>query len=46
MAFAKELSDRVIFMNEGIVHESGTPDEIFTNPKLERTKEFLKRVTH
>jgi putative lysine transport system ATP-binding protein len=46
MAFAKELSDRVIFMNEGVVHESGTPEEIFNNPKETRTKEFLKRVTH
>ena len=46
MAFAKELSDRVIFMNEGVVHESGTPEEIFNNPKEARTKEFLKRVNH
>jgi putative lysine transport system ATP-binding protein len=46
MAFAKELSDRVIFMNEGVVHESGTPEEIFNNPKETRTKEFLKRVNH
>lgn len=46
MSFAKELSDRVIFMNEGIVYESGTPEEVFLNPKLPRTKEFLKRVSH
>lgn len=46
MAFAKELSDRVIFMNEGVVYETGTPEEIFTNPQKDRTKEFLKRVNH
>lgn len=46
MSFAKELSDRVIFMNQGIVYEEGTPNEIFNNPKKERTTEFLKRVTH
>ncbi|MDT8336966.1 MAG: amino acid ABC transporter ATP-binding protein [Candidatus Izemoplasmatales bacterium] len=46
MSFAKELSDRVIFMNEGIVYEEGTPDQVFLNSKLPRTKEFLKRVTH
>ena len=44
MQFAKEIADRVIFMNEGIVYEEGSPDEIFTNPLKERTKEFLKRV--
>ena len=43
MQFAKEIADRVIFMNEGIVYEEGSPDEIFTNPLKERTKEFLKR---
>ncbi|MDD4070304.1 MAG: amino acid ABC transporter ATP-binding protein [Candidatus Izemoplasmatales bacterium] len=43
MSFAKELSHRVIFMNEGIVYEEGSPNEIFQSPKLPRTKEFLKR---
>lgn len=46
MGFAKELSDRVIFMHEGVVHEEGTPETFFTNPKQPRTKEFLKRVIH
>ncbi|MDY0317529.1 MAG: amino acid ABC transporter ATP-binding protein [Candidatus Izemoplasmatales bacterium] len=46
MSFAKELSDRVIFMNEGIVYEEGNPDIIFNNPKLPRTKEFLKRFNN
>ncbi|MBI9009160.1 MAG: amino acid ABC transporter ATP-binding protein [Tenericutes bacterium] len=43
MQFAKEISNRVIFMHEGIVHESGLPSEILNNPKEERTKLFLKR---
>jgi putative lysine transport system ATP-binding protein len=43
MAFAREVSSRVIFMNAGYICEEGTPEEIFTNPKQERTKEFLKR---
>lgn len=44
MAFAKEVSDRVVFMAEGSIVEIGTPEIIFTNPKEERTKTFLKRV--
>ena len=43
MAFAKEISDRVVFMDQGIVAELGTPQQIFENPTAERTKEFLKR---
>lgn len=43
MAFAKEVSSRVIFMDQGYICEQGTPKDIFTNPKKERTKEFLKR---
>lgn len=43
MAFAKEISDRVVFMDQGVVAEMGTPTEIFDNPKVQRTKEFLKR---
>ena len=43
MAFAKEVSDRVFFMDAGIILESGTPQEIFENPQEERTKEFLRR---
>lgn len=43
MAFAKEISDRVIFMDEGIIAEKGTPDEVFDNPKNPRTKQFLQR---
>lgn len=44
MEFAREVSDRVVFMNNGIIAEEGTPEEIFNNPKEERTKEFLKRT--
>lgn len=44
MIFARDVSDRVIFMNQGVVAEEGTPEEIFNHPKEERTKEFLKRV--
>ncbi len=44
MAFAKEISDRVIFMDEGNIIEEGTPKEIFENPKSERTKAFLSKV--
>ncbi len=43
MAFAREVSDRVIFMDGGVVLEEGTPEEIFGNPKMPRTKEFLSR---
>ena len=44
MGFAREVSDRVIFMDGGYIVEENTPDEIFKNPKQERTKEFLSRV--
>lgn len=43
MGFAMEVADRVIFMDGGVILESGKPEEIFANPKEERTKEFLKR---
>lgn len=44
MAFAKNVSDRIIFMDDGIIAEEGTPDEIFSNPKSKRLKEFLSNV--
>ena len=44
MGFAKQFADRVIFMDDGVICEEGTPEEIFDNPKKERTKEFLKAV--
>jgi ABC-type polar amino acid transport system ATPase subunit len=44
MGFAKEVSDRVIFMDQGVVVEQGSPKELFENPKEERTKQFLKNA--
>lgn len=43
MAFAKDVSDRVVFMDQGVIAEIGTPDQLFNHPKEERTKAFLKR---
>ena len=43
MEFAKEVSDRVIFMDQGVIAEEGTPQQIFENPQQERTKVFLQR---
>lgn len=43
MAFAKEVSDRVIFLDSGVIIEDGTPEVIFENPQQERTKMFLNR---
>lgn len=44
MDFARDVSDRVIFMDKGVIAEEGTPEQIFNTPTQERTKEFLKRV--
>lgn len=44
MQFARDVANKVIFMDGGVVVESGTPDEIFGRPKEERTKQFLRRV--
>lgn len=44
MGFAKEVASRVLFIDQGVVMESGTPDEIFNNPQNERTKNFLSKV--
>ena len=43
MAFAKEISDRVVFMDDGYIVEDGHPDVIFSNPNEKRTREFLQR---
>lgn len=45
MRFAQEVADRVVFMDEGIIVEEGTPREVFTNPKNERTKQFLQQIS-
>lgn len=44
MGFAKEVGDRVLFMDDGNIVEQGTPEEIFSNPKNPRTKDFLSKV--
>ncbi len=44
MSFAKNVSDKVVFMDDGHIVESGSPDEVLTNPKSERLKEFLSNV--
>ena len=44
MAFAKEVADKIIFMDQGKILEMGTPEEVFDNPKEERTKEFFSKV--
>ena len=44
MGFAREVANRVMFINEGVIAEEGTPQEIFTSPKSQRLQEFLSRV--
>lgn len=44
MGFAREMSDRVIFIDQGIIQEQGSPEQIFKNPQVERTKLFLSKV--
>ncbi len=44
MGFAREVGDRVVFMDEGIIMEKGDPDQIFDNPQNERTQEFLSKI--
>lgn len=46
MEFARDVSDRIVFMDKGVIAETGTPEEIFINPKEERTKDFLERFLH
>lgn len=44
MGFARDVADRVIFMDNGKIVEEGTPEQVFTNPKEQRTKEFFKMI--
>ena len=44
MGFAREVGDRILFIDEGVVMEQGKPDEFFANPKNERTRSFLRKV--
>jgi len=45
MGFARDVADRVVFMDGGVVEEQGTPEEVFDNPKSDRTKDFLGHIT-
>jgi polar amino acid transport system ATP-binding protein len=44
MGFAREVSSKVCFLHEGVIHEEGSPDQIFGDPQQERTKAFLQRI--
>ncbi len=44
MAFAREVADRVVFMDGGVIVEEGTPDQVVGEPREERTRSFLRRV--
>jgi polar amino acid transport system ATP-binding protein len=44
MGFARDVADRVVFMDGGVVVEQGAPDEVINNPQHERTKSFLSRI--
>ena len=44
MGFAREVSNRVLFMDEGVIREENTPEELFSNPQSERLKTFLAKV--
>lgn len=46
MGFAREVSNRILFMDGGVIAESGTPEKIFTNPENPRTRDFLSKVLH
>lgn len=45
MGFAREVANKVLFMNDGVILEEGTPEDIFEHPKHERTQEFLRSIT-
>jgi polar amino acid transport system ATP-binding protein len=46
MRFARDVCDRVVFMHQGLVHEIGHPEEIFTNPKTPELQQFLGTTAH
>jgi len=45
MGFAREVADRIVFMEKGNIVEEGSPDDLFYRPKFERTREFLWKIT-
>ena len=46
MAFARDVSNHVVFMSEGVICEEGEPGQLFSNPRQQRTREFLNRFTN
>ena len=46
MNFARQVADRVVFMDQGQIVETGSPGELFSSPRHERTKSFLQQVLH
>ena len=46
MNFARGVSDKIVFMDQGKIEEQGSPEQIFTNPSSERTREFLSAFIH
>lgn len=44
MGFAREAADRVMFLDKGVIVEEGSPEDIYTNPRVQRTKEFLSQI--
>ena len=44
MTFARDVSDRVIFMDKGVIVEEGTPEQVIDHPQHERTKAFLRKI--
>ena len=44
MGFAKDAADKVVFMDDGLILEEGSPDQIFNHPENERTRQFLSRI--
>jgi polar amino acid transport system ATP-binding protein len=46
MGFAREVADRVIFMDGGVIVEEGAPDQVLGNPREERTRQFLQRYSN
>ena len=45
MGFAREVSDRIVFMENGVIVEEGPPKQLFYSPKYERTRDFLWKIT-
>ena len=46
MRFAREAADRVVFMDEGHIVEEGPPDQVFGDPQMPRTRDFVSRIDH